>query len=159
MGRKKLEGKKPDIDGAVAYMISKFKIATLKDVEDLMVRMDRLEANIKRMFTEYDKSQRSQANGNPVKNAGPKPAVPIYETVLDLIKKAEGGIDFKTLYRMTGLGEKTLRNTLYRLKTTGKIITARRGVYVVASNEPEIGKVLADETETELIETEEGVAV
>jgi len=149
MGRHKLEGKKPDIDGAVGYVISKFKIATLKDVDELMLRIDRLEANISRMFKELDKSQRVWENDKSVKTQVCKAAVPIYETVLDLIREAKEGIDFKTLYRMTGLGEKTLRNTLYRLKTTGKIAPWKRGVYVVTSNEPEIGKVQADETETE----------
>ena len=158
MGRRKLEGKKPDIDGAASYIISKFKIMTEKDFKEIMVRIDRLEASIKMMFKEFDIQRRSGMSNCKLGNQlVTKAAVPIYKTVLDRIRLSKDGIDFKTLYRMTGFDEKTLRNTLYRLKVTGKIITERRGVYVVAPKYPELVKAPVDETETEIIETEEGV--
>jgi len=156
MGRNKLEGKKPDLEGAIAFIISKYGIVTMKDFKELIIKIERLDASIKRIAIEY-KDISCKKQSRPAKQHN---ARPMYKDILDLIRAYKNGVNFETLYRETGFEEKTIRNILYRMKTTGKITTASRGVYVLVKEEV---PTAVDETETEIIETEvietlEGVA-
>ena len=51
-------------------------------------------------------------------------------TILDIITKAEKGVDTATLEKQTGLKTKQIWNVINSLKRQGKIKSAERGVYV-----------------------------
>jgi hypothetical protein len=54
------------------------------------------------------------------------------DQVLGIIKRSKRGADVPTLMKKTGLGERTVRNILFRAGKQGKIKRAGRGVYVGA---------------------------
>jgi septal ring factor EnvC (AmiA/AmiB activator) len=54
------------------------------------------------------------------------------DQVLGIIKRSKKGADVPTLMKKTGLGERTVRNILFRTGKLGKIKRAGRGVYVGA---------------------------
>jgi hypothetical protein len=54
------------------------------------------------------------------------------DQVLNIIKRSKKGVDTPTLIKKTGLGERTVRNILFRAGKQGKIKRAGRGVYVGA---------------------------
>jgi len=54
------------------------------------------------------------------------------DQVVKIIKRSKKGVDAPTLMKRTGLGDKTVRNILFRASKLGKIKKAGRGVYVAA---------------------------
>lgn len=54
------------------------------------------------------------------------------DQVVKIIKRSKKGVDAPTLMKKTGLGEKSVRNVLFRAGKQGKIKRAERGVYVAA---------------------------
>ena len=51
------------------------------------------------------------------------------QTVLDMIKRSEKGIEAGTLIEKTGFEDKKIRNILFKALTDGKIERVVRGVY------------------------------
>lgn len=51
------------------------------------------------------------------------------DQVVNIIKRSKKGVDVPTLIKETGLGERTVRNILFRAGKQGKIKRAGRGVY------------------------------
>jgi predicted RNase H-like nuclease (RuvC/YqgF family) len=54
------------------------------------------------------------------------------DRVLGIIKRSKRGVDVPTLIKKTGLGERTVRNILFRAGKLRKIKRAGRGIYVGA---------------------------
>ena len=54
------------------------------------------------------------------------------DQVLGIIKRSKRGVDVPTLIKKTGLGERTVRNILFRAGKLRKIKRAGRGIYVGA---------------------------
>jgi septal ring factor EnvC (AmiA/AmiB activator) len=54
------------------------------------------------------------------------------DQVVNIIKRSKKGVDVPALTKKTGLGERTVRNILFRAGKQGKIKRAARGVYVGA---------------------------
>jgi len=54
------------------------------------------------------------------------------DQVINIIKRSKKGVDVPTLLKKTGLGERTVRNILFKAGKQGKIKRAGRGVYVGA---------------------------
>jgi len=54
------------------------------------------------------------------------------DTVLSVIKRSKKGVDTATLMKKTGFKDGNIRNTVYRLRKSGKIKSAARGKYSVA---------------------------
>ncbi len=54
------------------------------------------------------------------------------DQVLGIIKRSKRGVDVPTLIKKTGLGERTVRNILFRAGKQRKIKKAGRGLYVGA---------------------------
>ena len=52
--------------------------------------------------------------------------------VVNIIKRSKKGVDVPILMKKTGLGERTVRNILFRAGKQGKIKRAGRGIYVAA---------------------------
>ena len=54
------------------------------------------------------------------------------DQVVNIIKRSKKGVDVPALMKKAGLGERTVRNILFRAGKQGKIKRADRGVYVGA---------------------------
>jgi uncharacterized Zn finger protein len=54
------------------------------------------------------------------------------DAVLNIIRRYKKGIGFSQLKEKTGMEERTLRNTVFRLSKQGKIKPVRRGVYMAS---------------------------
>ena len=94
-----------------------------KDLQKMSRRIQKL--------TSFIPKQKSRAP----KAKMPRPVTPKkgkksgIQTVLDLVRKSNKGIDAKTLIKKTGFEDKKIRNILFKALTGGKIERVRRGVY------------------------------
>jgi len=52
--------------------------------------------------------------------------------VVNIIKRSKKGVDVPILMKKTGLGERTVRNIVFKASKEGKIKRAGRGIYVGA---------------------------
>ncbi len=115
------KGKPISFDAMVKFFMQNYNIPTKKDVDQLMVRMDRLENLIK-----------SSMGSSNVKTqiVRRKTSLTAVDIVLDTIKRSNQGIDFSQIQVKTGYDEKKIRNIIFRLNKTGKIKRKSRGIYV-----------------------------
>jgi D-serine deaminase-like pyridoxal phosphate-dependent protein len=120
----KRKGKAPSFDAMVKFFMRQYNIPTKKDVDRLMVKLDRLENLIKRS------AMRSDHAG--VRIGRYKTAMTAIDIVLDAIKRSKQGIDFAAIQANTGFDEKKIRNIIFRLNKTGKIKRKSRGIYIAA---------------------------
>jgi len=107
----------------VKMFMRDYNIPTRKDIEKLIIRMDRLEQLIK------ESSDSSKYSTPRRKNTGSSETASA--RVLEIIKKYKQGIKFSEIKEKTGFKEKRLRNIIYNLDKTGKIKKITRGVYAV----------------------------
>jgi len=122
----KKKGKSVSFDAMVKFFMSTYNIPTKRDVEALMVRLDRIERSIATLNAE--KGRRN----NDSKSAGSQTVATASDLVLDVIKRYPDGVDYAEIKRQTAYGEKKLRNILFRLHKLGKIRRVSRGVYAQA---------------------------
>jgi hypothetical protein len=54
------------------------------------------------------------------------------DIVLEAIKRFKKGVGFSEIRTRTGFEEKKLRNIIYRLHKTGKIVRKSRGIYIAS---------------------------
>ncbi len=122
-----MPGKKRAIsfDVMVKFFIKHYGIPTKKDIDKLNVRLDRLEQLIKKSAKSDDNSRTSKRKIQ--KDNGETTAS---DKVFDIIKNSEHGIKFSEIIEKTEFDEKKLRNIIFRLKKTGKILYKNRGIYV-----------------------------
>jgi len=104
-------------------------IPTKRDIERLMIRIDRLEQMLRPMIEE---KRTSQASG-PVKNGSGTAgkAGRAAEEVIRIISEYRDGITFADIQKRTGFDEKKLRNIIYRLDKKGQINRLGRGIYII----------------------------
>ena len=115
------KGKTISFDAMVKFFMQNYNIPTKKDVDQLMVRMDRLENLIK--------STIGPGNANTA-IARRKNSLTAVDIVLDTIKRSKQGIDFAQIQAKTGFDEKKIRNIIFRLNKTAKIKRKSRGLYI-----------------------------
>jgi hypothetical protein len=120
----KRKGKTPSFDAMVKFFMQHYNIPTKKDVDRLMVKLDRLESLVKRS------AMRSDHAGARIGHY--KTAMTAIDTVLDAIKRSKQGINFAGIQAKTGFDEKKIRNIIFRLNKTGKIKRKSRGIYIAA---------------------------
>jgi hypothetical protein len=120
-------GKSVSFDAMVKLFIRYYNIPTKKDIDKLMARMDRLDKAI-RSFESYAK-RRSKPS---VKSAVEKSTMTSSDMALEVIKRFRKGVGFSEIQARTDFGDKKLRNIIYRLHKTGKIIRKERGVYIAS---------------------------
>jgi hypothetical protein len=121
MPRKK--GKSISFDAMVKFFLHTYDIPTKRDVEKLIVRLDRLETLIT--------SAPAAAAGGRRKVARRRTGgVPAADAVLDAIKRSRQGLKFADIQTKTGYPDKKIRNIIFRLNKLGKIKRHSRGVYV-----------------------------
>ena len=124
----KRKGKSISFDAMVKFFMQSYKIPTRKDVDKLMVRLDRLEALIKSRAgagTRGRIARKVVVGGRS--GPGGKTAS---DTVQDIVKKARKGVGFGDIQAKTGYDEKKLRNIIFRLNKLGRIKRKSRGLYV-----------------------------
>jgi len=102
--------------------------------ERLAKRLDRLEKagaakkpRAKKVAKAKAKTPRTAPKKAVAKREGKATAI---RTVLDIITKAEKGVDTATLEKQTGLKTKQIWNVINSLKRQGKVKSAEKGVYV-----------------------------
>lgn len=117
------KGKAISFDAMVKFFMQNYSIPTKKDVDQLMIRLDRLENLIK-----------SAMGPSSARNQSPrrKNSLTAVDIVLDTIKRSKQGIDFAQIQAKTGFDEKKIRNIIFRLNKSGKIKRKSRGVYIAA---------------------------
>ena len=120
----KRKGKAPSFDAMVKFFMRQYNIPTKKDIDRLMVKLDRLENLIKRSAMRSDHAD--------VRIGRYKTAMTAIDIVLDAIKRSKQGIDFAAIQANTGFDEKKIRNIIFRLNKTGKIKRKSRGIYIAA---------------------------
>jgi putative endonuclease len=70
----------------------------------------------------------------PAKKAAVSKAAPVTtaDTVLEIIKGSEEGVNTESLMKKTGYNQKKIANLVYKLKKQGKIKSPEKGIYVRA---------------------------
>ena len=130
MARKKC--KSVSFDAMVKFFMQYYNIPTKKDIEKLVERMDRLEKVIKESEL-YGKGRRiSTLNSSTKTTSASRSAATSSNTVLEVIKRFKKGVGFSEIQERTGLGEKKLRNIIYRLHKMKKIGRKSRGIYIAS---------------------------
>ncbi len=118
----KRKGKTPSFDAMVKFFMRQYSIPTKKDVDRLMLKLDRLESLIKQSAVSPDNA------GSRIGRR--KTALTAMDVVLDTIKRSKQGIGFTAIQAKTGFDEKKIRNIIFRLNKIGKIKRQSRGVYI-----------------------------
>jgi len=102
--------------------------------ERLAKRLDRLEKGGAAKKPKAEKAVKAKAK---TPRTAPKKRVAKQQgkataigTILDIITKAEKGVDTTTLEKQTGLKTKQIWNVINSLKGQGKVKSAAKGVYV-----------------------------
>ena len=120
--------KSVSFDAMVKFFMQTYNIPTRKDVDKLVVRLDRLETLLKSRISAGSRGRVARetiAGGQG--GTGGKTAS---DTVQDIVKRARNGVGFADIQAKTGYDEKKLRNIIFRLNKLGRIKRVSRGLYV-----------------------------
>jgi hypothetical protein len=130
MARRK--GKSISFDAMIKFFMQYYNIPTRKDIDKLMVKMDRLEALIKASVVADRAGRVSGGKTARGKARTRKAAMTSTDMALDVIKRFKKGVGFAEIQARTGFGEKKLRNIIFRLHKMGKIVRKSRGIYIAS---------------------------
>jgi hypothetical protein len=121
-------------DAIIKAFIQQFNIPTADDVNRLTEKIELLEkqlisGRVSKIAPSPSPEVLTGADGvdKPVKLRNIDSAT---KKVLKIIKTCERGASLKDIQQETGLGDKKIRNILYRLNKLGKIKRSKRGVYM-----------------------------
>jgi hypothetical protein len=119
------KGKSISFDAMVKFFMQNYNIPTKKDVDKVMVKLDRLENLVKASMAK---------GGYPVRDrvGRRKTTTTAVDTVFNVIKRSRRGLGFTEIQAKTGFGDKKIRNIIFRLNKIGKIKRKSRGTYVAA---------------------------
>ena len=120
----KRKGKPVSFDAMVKFFMQQYNIPTRKDVEKMLIKLDRLEMLVKKLSISSKKASR-KGRGRKAKTAS--------NTVIDILKQYKNGADFAKLQARSKFNEKKLRNIIFRLHKIGKIERKNRGIYIVSN--------------------------
>jgi hypothetical protein len=127
MTRKK--NKPISFDAMVKFFMQNYNIPTTKDIDKLLTRIERLE-NLVRSQTGVGRSRTPRLrSAQATKTAVGGAKMAASRMVLEVIKKHPQGVGFAEIQQQTHLGEKKLRNIIFRLYKLERIARIRRGVY------------------------------
>ncbi len=122
----KKKGKSVSFDAMVKFFMSSYSIPTKRDVEALMVRLDRIERLI--VASGSGKARR----GANEKSSDKQSVATASDLVLEIIQRYPEGVGFSEIKLQAGYGDKKLRNILFRLHKLGMIKRISRGIYAQA---------------------------
>lgn len=112
--------KQVSFDAMVKFFMHNYKIPTKRDIDQLNIRLDRLETLI-RTLPLQPRVSKGKSNGSSPKNAT--------QSVLDIIGSSENGLSISEVRVLTGYTDKKLRNIIFYLNKMGKIMRVSRGTY------------------------------
>ena len=128
----KKKGKSVSFDAMIKFFMQYYNIPTRKDIDKLMVKMDRLEMLIKSQQV-AGQGRHAPTGKTAISKATPRtPAMTSSDMALDVIKRFRKGVGFSEIQTRTGFGEKKLRNIIFRLHKMGKIVRKSRGIYIAS---------------------------
>jgi hypothetical protein len=126
----KKKGKSPSFDAMVKFFMQSYDIPTKKDIDRLVIRMDRMETLLHNLSGNGRRRSSSRGGGRGSGRGGDgKPPVTAANIVLEVIRLYPDGIGLVDIQEKTGYGDKKLRNVIYRLNRMGKIRRVSRGIY------------------------------
>lgn len=128
----KKKGKSVSFDAMVKFFIQHYNIPTKRDVDKLIERMDRLEKAIKTSNLYNESKHISRPKSSKAAPSASRSVDSSTGIVLEVIKRFKKGVGFSEIRKRTGFGEKKLRNIIYRLHKTKKIVRKSRGIYIVS---------------------------
>ena len=128
----KKKGKSVSFDAMVKFFIQHYNIPTKRDVDKLIERMDRLEKAIKTSNLYNESSHISRPKSSKASPSASRSADSSTGVVLEVIKRFKKGVGFSEIRKRTDFDEKKLRNIIYRLHKTKKIVRKSRGIYIAS---------------------------
>ncbi len=120
--------KKVSLDAVMKSILRDTGVATQKDFDKLLSRINNLEKMVKNVSAAQKYSGRTAG----IKSGG-KRRDSATNTVLEIIKKSRKGIGAPEMQTKTGFDEKKVRNIVFRLNKLGKIKRVGRGKYIAES--------------------------
>ncbi|WP_319523515.1 hypothetical protein [Breoghania sp.] len=117
------KGKPVSFDAMVKFFMHNYNIPTKRDIDNINQRLDRLEKLIRTLPTGGRRTASRKAGTSP-QNAT--------ERVLEIIANSRNGIGIAQIREQTGYDDKKLRNIIFRLNKTEKILRIDRGRYKAA---------------------------
>ncbi len=120
--------KKVSLDAVMKSILRDTGVATQKDFDKLLSRINNLEKMVKNVSAAQKYSGRTAG----IKSGG-KRRDSATNTVLEIIKKSRKGIGAPEMQTKTGFDEKKVRNIVFRLNKLGKIKRVGRGKYTAES--------------------------
>ena len=126
-------GRKKQIsfDAMVKFFMHQYKIPTTNDVEKIIARLDRLEKLIKQSNAARPNRSAGKAPAGTRAGRG-RPGENSTDVVLKTIAAAKKGIGVADIQTRTGYDPKKIRNIIFRLGKSRKIVRVSRGIYTVA---------------------------
>ena len=128
----KKKGKSVSFDAMVKFFLQYYNIPTRNDIIKLMDKMDRLEMLIKSSAMTGKGATISGIQVSKSKTPTGRTATTSTDSALEVIKRFRKGVAFADIQARTGFEDKKLRNIIYRLHKTGKIVRKSRGLYIAA---------------------------
>ena len=128
----KKKGKSVSFDAMVKFFLQHYNIPTKRDVDKLIERMDRLEKAIKTSNLYNESSHISRPKSSKASPSASRSSDSSTGVVLEVIKRFKKGVGFSEIRKRTDFDEKKLRNIIYRLHKTKKIVRKSRGIYIAS---------------------------
>jgi len=128
----KKKGKSVSFDAMVKFFLQYYNIPTRNDIDKLMAKMDHLEMLIKSSAMTGKGAAISGIQVSKSKTPTGRTATTSTDSALEVIKRFRKGVAFADIQARTGFEDKKLRNIIYRLHKTGKIVRKSRGLYIAA---------------------------
>ncbi|MBW2055474.1 MAG: hypothetical protein JRI29_07240 [Deltaproteobacteria bacterium] len=128
----KKKGKSVSFDAMVKFFLQYYNIPTRNDIIKLMDKIDRLEMLIKSSLINGKGAAISGIQVPKSKTSTGRTATTSTDSALEVIKRFRKGVGFADIQARTGFEDKKLRNIIYRLHKTGKIVRKSRGLYIAA---------------------------
>ena len=117
------------MDAMMRFFLQYYNIATKKDIDKILTRIDRLEGVIRNMergglMAESKAHSARKSKGNKVDGR-----ITATDKILAIVKDAPKGIDISGLKTISGYEDKKVRNIVFRLQKKGTIKRIGRGAY------------------------------
>lgn len=115
--------------------------ALKKDLQAMVKGLMSLASKAEKMANGLDKGEKGKVGRPPGKRGRPVSRTPVaaagrgkestaMDMVYDIVARTKKGVDTGTIKEKTGFNDKKIWNAINRLKTQGKIKSARKGIYV-----------------------------
>ena len=128
----KKKGKSVSFDAMVKFFLQYYNIPTRNDIIKIIDKVDRLEMLIKSSLINGKGATISGIQVSKSKTSTGRTATTSTDSALEVIKRFRKGVAFADIQARTGFEDKKLRNIIYRLHKTGKIVRKSRGLYIAA---------------------------